>query len=144
MNQQHDKIILPPNYLSMSAPDLVKLRGQMEARIRQIDEQIKDAARYNPAMAPGRFGSVDWHSRDRRAQDYYRRDIARIHDHLHNLPGAERGNISTRQADAKATAAATSRREAKINAAFRRLARQRLTEVLYEGILQDATEEAEA
>jgi len=135
MNQQHDKIILPPDYLSMSAPDLVKLSLRMQARIRQIDDQIKDAARNNPTMAPGRFGSADWHSRARRAQDYYRRDIDRIHEQLHNLAATEQNNVSARQATVIT-------REAKINAAFRRLARQRLTETLYEGILKEAKEEA--
>ena len=148
MNQQHDKIILPPDYLSMSAPDLVKLSLRMQARIRQIDDQIKDAARNNPTMAPGRFGSADWHSRARRAQDYYRRDIDRIHEQLHNLAATEQNNVSARQAatternNVSARQATVITREAKINAAFRRLARQRLTETLYEGILKEAKEEA--
>lgn len=161
MNQQHDKIILPPDYLSMSAPDLVKLSLRMQARIRQIDDQIKDAARNNPTMAPGRFGSADWHSRARRAQDYYRRDIDRVHEQLHNLAATEQNNVSARQAatternNVSARQATTTERnnvstrqatvitrEAKINAAFRRLARQRLTETLYEGILKEAKEEA--
>jgi len=148
MNQQHDKIILPPDYLSMSAPDLVKLSLRMQARIRQIDDQIKDAARNNPTMAPGRFGSADWHSRARRAQDYYRRDIDRIHEQLHNLAATEQNNVSARQAatternNVSARQATVITREAKINAAFRRLARQCLTETLYEGILKEAKEEA--
>lgn len=125
MPEQHDKIILPANYKELPTPILAKICGQMEARVREIDEQIKDALKKNPGMTPDRFGSVTWHHRARRAQDYYRRDIAYIKEHLismHYDPGRAR------------------RDDDKVNAAFRETARIRLTETLYAGILSEAKE----
>ena len=80
MDKKYEKIILPPDYQQMPAPALAELGAQMEARVRQIDEQISDAMKKNPNMAPDRFGSIDWHTRARRAQDIYRRDINSIRE----------------------------------------------------------------
>jgi hypothetical protein len=125
----------------MSPPALEQLRRQMEARVRQIDEQIKDALQKNPVMTPGRFGSVDWHTRARRAQDYYRRDILRIQEQIHILlTGAtilKRGDKTNITSQSRAEMF-----EHKVNSMFRKTARIRLTETLYEGILKEAKEEA--
>ena len=136
MKPKYEKIVLPPDYKEKTPPALIALREQMEERVHQINDQIIDAMKKNPNMTPERFGSVDWHTRARRAQDIYRRDINRITLHLLSITAEP---VMYKNANANA---ATEILNNKINAAFKQVSRRRLTETLYKGILEEAKEEA--
>jgi len=142
MNQQNDKILLPLNYQSMPSPELDKIRAQMAERIDVIDKQIMDALQKNPPGKPDRFGSADWHIRARRAQDYYRRDIRRIEEHI-RLYGRSATGINTipgSKATQKIQSPGADLNTVKLLAHFKAVARIRLTESLFECISEEAKE----